>query len=61
MSVSNLVAIRLAWSWSLLPISPTIKFFTVLVTLIMVFLRQKACWKYLIHGPYASHASHRAG
>lgn len=55
MSISNVAGLYFAYKWCLLPISPWTKLLNVLITVIMVFLRQKSCRKYITHGPYTSH------
>jgi hypothetical protein len=55
MSVSNVVALYFAYRWCLLPLSPWTKLLNMAITVVMVFLRQKSCRKYIKHGPYTSH------
>jgi hypothetical protein len=55
MSISNAAGLFFAYRWWLLPISPWTKLLNVVITVIMVFLRQKSCRKYIRHGPYTYH------
>lgn len=55
MTVSNGAALWLTYEWSRLPIPLPPKVLNALITAIMVFMRQKSCYKYITKGPYAAH------
>lgn len=53
MTTSNGVALWLCCEWSLLPLPIAPKVLNVLISTIMIALRQKTCYKYLTQGPQA--------
>ena len=55
MSVSNLAGLYSAYQWSLLPASFSTKAFNIITIVVIVFMRQKSCYKYIRKGPYARH------
>lgn len=55
MTLSNLGALFLTWTWVDMDIPIAPKVLTGLITVVMVVMRQKSCYKYITKGPYAAH------
>lgn len=55
MTSSNAAALFMTWTWASMDIPMAPKMLNSSITLVMVFMRQKSCYKYITKGPYAAH------
>lgn len=55
MTLSNSAALWLTYEWVRLPIPIFPKVLNMVITAIMIYLRQKSCHKYITKGPMAGH------